>query len=124
MILSGPCPAPVEPAQLMRVGVIVEVQVGRGVRLGVKVSVGGCVFVIVEMIGVMAEYVGRVAVNTKVCVGVLVWRGVGVREGVLVSAENPVGSADPMIGMEMIKVRALDYTISSGSIGTIEMIGS
>jgi hypothetical protein len=50
--------------------------------------------------------------------------GLGVRDGVLVSAANPVGRADPRIGIDMIKVRALDETISMGSSGKTETIGS
>ena len=41
---NGPCDTPVNPEQLMNVGVTVGVLVGRGVRDGVNVKVGGCVF--------------------------------------------------------------------------------
>ena len=62
----------------------------------------------------MKAIVGRlVAVST-----------VGVWDGVLVSAKNSVGMAEPTIGMETRKVCALADTTSSGSIGMMEMIGS
>ena len=50
--------------------------------------------------------------------------GSAVFEGVLDSAAKPVGTEDPRIGMEIRNVRALAETIVSGSIGTMEMIGS
>jgi hypothetical protein len=44
-MVSGPCDTPVNPEQLIGVGVMLGVLVGRGVLDGVKVNVGGCVFV-------------------------------------------------------------------------------
>ena len=51
-------------------------------------------------------------------------RMVGVIEGVLVSAKNPVGMAEPTIGTETRNECALADTTLSGLIGMIEMIGS
>ena len=45
LMVSWPCDTPVNPEQLIDVGVMLGVLVGRGVLDGVKVNVGGCVFV-------------------------------------------------------------------------------
>ena len=44
LMVSGPCDTPVNPEQLIFVGVMLGVLVGEGVLDGVKVNVGGCVF--------------------------------------------------------------------------------
>ena len=49
---------------------------------------------------------------------------VGTLDGVLDSAANPVGRADPRMGMDIRNERALADTISIGSIGMTERIGS
>ena len=49
---------------------------------------------------------------------------VGTLDGVLVSAANPVGRADPTIGTDIRNERALADIMLIGSIGKIEMIGS
>jgi hypothetical protein len=97
--------------------------VGGCVLVGVYVIAGGAVFVDTVWIG------NKVFTGTEVRVAVKVGEeisdvGLGVRDGVLVSAANPVGRADPRIGMDTIKVRALDETISVGSNGKTETIGS
>ena len=107
------------PVQLIGVGVIVAVFVGRGVLLGVNVIAGGCVFG-----GFTGGWVltgGEVIVNVGAKITLV---DVAVLEGVLVSPAKPVGSADPRIGTPTKKVRALDETIVSGSIGMTGTIGS
>ena len=44
-MVRDPCDTPVNPEQLISVGVMLGVLVERGVLDGVKVNVGGCVFV-------------------------------------------------------------------------------
>ena len=64
----------------------------------------------------------------KLCAGIVavfvLKLSVGTLDGVLVSAKKARGTEEPEIGMDMIKVRALEETISSGSRGTIETMGS
>lgn len=105
---------------------MLAVSVGRGVLEGVKVMVGGNVFVGGAMKGVLPDGGMYMAVKVGRDVGVWVLNRmlVGVLEGVAVSAENPLGRADPRIGKEIRNVRALAETILIGSIGKIEMIGS
>ena len=97
-----------------------DVEVGGGVLVGgpaVKVGArvcGGATNV---------TWVGGGTVMVKVDV-MAASVGPAVLDGVLVSAAKPVGSADPRIGIETMKLRALEETISRGSIGTTETIGS
>lgn len=109
-------------------GVTLAVEVGSGVRDGVKVSVGGTVLVGVMLgSGVFVSTEGgmNVKVGETAKVGVKVVKAlVGTWDGVLVSGENPVGSADPTIGTEIKNERALEETISIGSMGPAVMIGS
>ena len=121
---SGPCDTPVKPEQLIGVGVMLAVRVGRGVLDGVKVNVGVNVKLGVTRTGVFPEDGMFVDVKVRKAVGVLVKALVGNFDGVAVSAENPLGRADPRIGMDIKNVRALADTISTGSIGMIEMMGS
>ena len=68
-----------------------------------------------------------VALNVAVALGVTAFSSgvlVAIFDGVGVSALNPVGNAEPKIGTEIKKVRALADTTSSGSIFTIGKIGS
>ena len=103
---------------------MLAVRVGRGVLDGVKVNVGVNVELGVTRTGVMPDDGIFVDVKVRKAVGVLVKILVGNFDGVAVSAENPLGRADPRIGMDIKNVRALAETISTGSIGMIEMIGS
>ena len=123
-IVSGPWDTPVNPEQLMSVGVMLAVLVGSGVLDGVKVKVGGPGFVGVMNEGVLPDDGNLVDVNEGMIVGVLVVMGSSVLDGVGDSAANPVGSADPRMGTDTKNVRALAETIVSGSIGMIEIIGS
>jgi hypothetical protein len=125
--INGPWDTPVNPEQLICVGVMLGVMVGSGVLDGVKVNVGGSVLVGDTYPGVFMLPAGGVLVNVEVQLIVGVKVAVftkGIRDGVLDSAAKPVGSADPKIGMEIRKERALADTIFIGSIGMIEMIGS
>ena len=125
VISRGPWYTPVKPEQLMGVGVMLAVKVGRGVLDGVKVNVGVNVKLGVTRTGVIPEDGIFVDVKVRKAVGVSVNKVlVGTFDGVAVSAENPLGRADPRIGMEIKNVRALAETISTGSIGMIEMMGS
>ena len=109
----------------MNVGVMLGVMVGRGVLDGVKVNVGGCVFVGDEYtVGILVLPDGT-SVEVLVAVGVYVSVFmVGALDGVLDSAANPVGIADPKMGMDIRNERALEDTTFIGLIGMIEMIGS
>ena len=112
LITRAPWPILVKPEQLMNVGVIVAVCVGGGVNEGVKVKVDGGMFVAIPATVVKFNVANLVAVSTAVNAGVLVIKLlVGTFDGVLVSAEKPVGTAEPRIGMEIRKVRALEETI-------------
>ena len=65
-----------------------------------------------------------VSVEVKSTIGVSVnVKMMGVVDGVLDSAANSFGIADPKIGMDIRKERALVDTISNGSIGMIERKG-
>ena len=97
--------------------------VGSGVLEGVKVKVGGPEFVGITFDGVLREDGKLVEVDIRTMVGVLVVMEVGLLDGVGDSAANPVGKADPKMGMETRNVRALADTIVSGSSGTTEIIG-
>lgn len=124
-MMSGPCDTPLSPEQLMSVGVMDGVNVGRGVLDGVNVKVGGKVSIGMMFVAVLPVDGIKVEVKVIAIVGELVAVIiVGVMDGVLVSAANPVGMADPTMGMETRNVCALADTTSSGSIGMIEMIGS
>jgi hypothetical protein len=103
---------------------MLAVRVGRGVLDGVKVNVGVNVELGVTRTGVMPEDGIFVDVKVRKAVGVLVKTLVGNLDGVAVSAENPLGRADPRIGMDIKNVRALAETICTGSIGMTEMMGS
>ena len=120
---SGPCDTPVNPEQLIGVGVMVGGWVGRGVLVGVKVTVGGPGFVGIVFAGVLPAGGKFVEVAARTSVGVLVVIEVGTLDGVGDSAANPVGRADPMMGMDTRNVRALAETIVRGSSGMIEIIG-
>ena len=122
-IVSGPWNTPVNPEQLIAVGVMVGELVGNGVLDGVKVKVGGPEFVGIVFEGVLPEGGKLVDVAIRTNVGVLVVIEVGLLDGVGDSAANPVGNADPRIGMDIRNVRALADTIVNGSSGTTEMIG-
>ena len=101
------------------------VYVGNGVNEGVNVNVGVRVLDGVVITGVILEGGRLVDVNTATIVGVFVFANcVGILDGVAVSAKKPVGTEDPIMGIETRKVRALEETISSGSIGTMGTIGS
>src|SRR5690606_4159190 len=88
----------VTPVQLITVGVTEEVQVGGGVRDGVKVTVGVKVFngvripCVPEIGGTFVNVGGTVSVGTLL---------VGTRDGVGDSALKPVGTAEPKIGIEI-----------------------
>lgn len=97
------------------------VYVGNGVLDGVNVKAGGNVLAGGGTTRVMFADGGFVDVNTIVGMSVL---ATATLEGVALSAANPVGTDDPMIGIETKNVRALEDTISRGSIGTIGTIGS
>ena len=103
---------------------MLAVRVGRGVLDGVKVNVGVNVELGVTRTGVMPDDGIFVDVKVRKAVGVLVKTLVGNLDGVAVSAENPLGRADPRIGMDIKNVRALAETICTGSIGMTEMMGS
>ena len=124
LITSGPCETPVNPVQLICVAVGVAVEVGSGVLVGVSVAVGVLVStgvnlpILIEVGMYVAVMVG---VKVNVFVGLMI---VGVRDGVLVSAANPVGSAFPTMGMDIKKERALADTTASGCIGRSLRIGS
>ena len=122
-IVSGPWDTPVNPEQLIAVGVMVGELVGNGVLDGLKVKVGGPEFVGIVFEGVLPEGGKLVDVAIRTNVGVLVVIEVGLLDGVGDSAPNPVGNADPRIGMDIRNVRALADTIVNGSSGTTEMIG-
>ncbi len=122
-IVSGPWDTPVNPEQLIAVGVMVGELVGSGVLDGVKVKVGGPEFVGIAFDGVLPEDGRWVDVDIRANVGVLVVIEVGFLDGVGDSAANPVGKADPKMGMDIRNVRALADTIVNGSIGMIEIIG-
>jgi hypothetical protein len=122
-MISGPWDTPVNPEQLIVVGVMVGELVGSGVLDGVNVSVGLPGFVGIVFDGVLPEVGKWVDVGIKTKVGVLVVIEVGCLDGVGDSAANPVGKADPRIGMDIRNVRALADTIVNGSSGTTEMIG-
>ena len=102
---------------------IVGELVGSGVLDGVKVKVGGPEFVGMEFDGVLPEDGNLVDVEISTIVGVFVIIEVGLLDGVGDSAANPVGIADPKIGMDIRNVRALADTIVNGFSGMIEMIG-
>lgn len=139
---NSPWETPVNPVQLIAVGVILGMLVGRGVRDGVKVNVGGmglapaalvrASWVLVAKIdpGVPAPPPpddGMLVVGmTAVAVGVLNPRAVevGTRDGVGDSAANSSGIEDPTIGIAIKNVRALAETTVNGSSGRIGMIGS
>ena len=90
----------------------VDVEVGSAVLVGVKVEVGVLVFC-----GVKLPISIEVGMYVAVKVGVTCRRKVytvGVRDGVLVSAANPVGRAFPMMGMDIRNERALADTTSIG----------
>ena len=93
----GPCETAVKPEQLMGVGVMLAVRVGRGVLDGVKVNVGVNVELGVTRTGVMPEDGIFVDVKVRKAVGVLVKTLVGNFDGVAVSAENPLGRVDPRL---------------------------
>jgi hypothetical protein len=79
--------------------------------VGVKVNVGVLVFGGVKL-PISIEVGMYVAVKVGVLVGGLYT--VGVRDGVLVSAANPVGKAFPMMGMDIRNERALADTTLIG----------
>ena len=123
--INGPCVTAYFPVQLIEVGVAEGIFVGVGVMDGVKVNVGGRVFVGVR--GKAVRIASYVALNVAVALGVTAFSSgvlVAIFEGVGVSALNPVGKAEPKIGTEIKNVRALADTTSSGSISTIGKIGS
>lgn len=122
-MVSGPWDTPVSPEQLIAVGVMVGGLVGLGVLEGVKVKVGGPELVGIVFDGVLPKDGKLVEVDIRTRVGVLVVMEVGLLDGVGDSAANPVGMADPKMGMETRNVRALADTIVSGSSGMIEIIG-
>ncbi len=95
--------------------------VGSGVLEGVKVKVGGPAFVGMTFDGVPPDDGILVEVSIAAIVAVLV--GGGILDGVGDSAANPVGKADPRMGMDTRNVRALADTIVNGLTGMIEMIG-
>ena len=122
--MSGPCDTPVKPVQLIWVAVALGGGGGSAVLVGVKVEVGGSVFIGV-IFGILTE------VGMKVAVKVGVIEGVGVSvitlavgDGVLVSAENPVGMLSPTMGTDIRNERALADTTSSGFSGRSVRIGS
>ena len=123
-MVSGPWDTPVNPEQLIGVGVMVGGFVGSGVLEGVKVKVGGPALVGIVFDGVLPDDGNLVEVAIRTIVGVLVVEiGEGILDGVGDSAANPVGKADPRMGMDTRNVRALADTIVSGSSGTTEIIG-
>ena len=131
---------PVMPLQLMAVGVMDGIRVGRGVLDGVKVNVGGglpgglpeagWVFVPKPAGWVICPLmlVGGMLVGRGGCVAVSVTKPgrvpVGILDGVADSAANESGMAEPSIATEIKNVRALAETIVNGSSGRIGMIGS
>ena len=142
MILSwiqiGPCDTPGIPLQLIAVGVMDGVYVGRGVFEGVNVIVGGCCVPFADCVlvanpddGVIPPVL-RVAEGTTVDAGTSVMVGVskpgrvqvGTIDGVADSAANESGMAEPTMGTEIKNVRALAETTVNGSMGRREMIGS
>ena len=64
---------------------------------------------------------GGMGVNVEVSLPVNVL--VGSFDGVLVSAANPVGKAEPKMGTEIRKVRALAETTSNGPNGISGRMG-
>jgi hypothetical protein len=124
LINNGPWPTLATPEQLMKVGVIDGVWVGSGVLDGGSVCVGGGASVAGPATRVMLDG-NLVKVDTGRVVGVFVTKDwVGILDGVLVSAEKAIGTEEPKMGIDMMNVRALEETMSSGSIGMIETIGS
>jgi hypothetical protein len=123
--INGPCATLYFPVQFIAVGVADGILVAVGVIEGVNVIVGGSVLVGVR--GNAVRIASYVALKVAVAVGETAFSS-GVRvatfEGVGVSALNPVGNADPKIGTDIKKVRALAETTSSGSRFTIGRIGS
>ena len=111
---------------MIGVGVMVGGLVAGGVLDGVRVMVGDNVFVGKPRVGVLPD--GGKSVGVKVngmSVGRFVAvRMVGVMDGVLVSAEKPVGMAEPTMGTETRNECALADTIFKGLMGMMEMIGS
>ena len=129
------------PLQLMAVGVMDGMSVGRGVLVGVKVKVGGCGLPLAGLVGANWVLVATpeegvftlpVALGTLVEVGTKVFVGstktvevaVGTMEGVADSAANESGMAEPTIGTEIKNVLALAETTVIGSMGRIGIIGS
>lgn len=122
----------------MAVGVMLGMRVGVGTNEGAVLGMETAVLAGKLIVGMLpssgngvggTSEVGKLAAVRvkKLTVGVKVftiWVGDGVREGVLVSPLNPVGTDEPTIGTEIRNVRALEDTIFSGSIGRMEMIGS
>lgn len=103
---------------------MLAVWVGSGVLDGYKVDVGGRVFAGVTFTCVLPDDGINVEVKDGRMVGTSVKEMlVGVLDGVLVSAENPLGRAEPTIGMEIKNVRALAETTLIGLIGMIVRIG-
>lgn len=103
--------------------------VGSGVLDGVKVIEGVKVTVdVLCLIGVQFGLVTNgvfVEVLARVMVAVLVkntW--IGVFDGVGDSPANPVGKAEPIIGMDIRNVRALADTMETGPMGMIGRMGS
>ena len=98
-MVSGPWDIPVNPEQLISVGVIVGEFVGSGVLEGVKVKVGGPAFVGIVFDGVLPDDGNLVEVAARTIVGVLVVEiGEGILDGVGDFSGKPGGQGRPKDG--------------------------